>query len=864
MPKDPASEIAALRDEIRHHDYQYYGEAAPQISDRDYDKLLERLKELEAAHPELIAPDSPTQRIGDQRVPELKSAEHLVPMMSIDNTYNVDDLRRFGERTAKLLAGESIEWVVELKVDGVAISLLYEDGHLVRGATRGDGHAGDDVTHNIRTVKGVPLGLNDKDVPRLLEVRGEVYMRNSDLATLNQMRKDRGELPSPNTRNLAAGSIRQLDPRACSENKLRFFCHGLGYSEGLDVTTHREFLDRMKQYQVPTVPKTSYFEDFETAVDHCEELIEQLHELDFEIDGLVLKVNSFEQRERLGTTAKSPRWAIAYKFETYEAMTRVNDIRVQVGKTGTITPVAELEPVQLAGTKVSRASLHNSDEIERKDVRIGDTVVVEKAGKIIPHIVRVEKTERKGELKRFSFPTMCPACDSQLVRDEGGVYIRCPNCDCPAQLKERLRYYSSRRAMDIEELGDKVIEKLVDTGLVRSFGDLYRLTFDKLVAIDWRVPLWRRERWEEILNSIIETKSRGLGRLLYGLAVPGLDGKIIIRLTEKFESLSSLLKANVNDLAVAVGLFPEHVERLNHFLHHDIEEDIQSLIEAGVGKHADPADGKTLERKRVPKSVAPLRFEGEDLKQRIKHFASKDAMLIKGLGDITVSSLVDEGHVRGYSSLYQLDIEQLVEIEKNIAKEKASRNLVEAIEKSKGRGLPRLLNALSIRHVGTRVAEFLARHFHSVKELLSADAQEISEALQVARGARSKMGEEGKKKSDETSVIAQSVYDFLHSDYGQRTIEDLAKSGVDMGIAETGTVRTLEGVSIVVTGSLTKYTRDEIAETIGRHGGHASASVSKNTDYILVGENPGSKLEKAIELGIPTLTEEEFEKMLAK
>ena len=456
-PKSPRSASRSAATTIK-----YYVEAAPEISDRDYDKLMERLKQLEAAHPELIAPDSPTQRIGDQPVSELPQVAHRVPMLSIENTYSLEELKSFGVRTAKLLAGEPIEWVVELKVDGVAVSLVYEDGLLVAGITRGNGRVGDDVTHNVRTIRGIPLRLEGKKHPRILEPRGEIYMANSDLVRLNERQKAEGKPLFANTRNVAAGSIRQLDPRIFAERRLRFFCHSVGDREGLDARTHIDFLKEMTDYGIPITPGVACFPSFEAAAEHCEQLIERLHELDFEIDGLVLKVNRYDQRERLGATSKAPRWVIAYKFEKYEATTRVNAIRVQVGKTGTITPVADLEPVELAGTIVSRASLHNAEEIERKDVRVGDVVVVEKAGKIIPHVVRVEVTERKGELPAFAFPKKCPECGTPAVKDEGGVYIRCPNPACPAQIKERIRYYASRNAMDIEGLGDELIDKLVD------------------------------------------------------------------------------------------------------------------------------------------------------------------------------------------------------------------------------------------------------------------------------------------------------------------------------------------------------------------------------------------------------------------
>ncbi len=666
---DPAQEIDQLRDEIRAHDQRYYVEARPTVTDLEYDRLLARLEQLEAVHPELITADSPTQRIGDRPVDDLESATHRVPMMSIANTYSLEELRKYGDRIAGLLPDEKVEWVVELKIDGVAASLTYENGELVRGATRGDGKTGDDITHNIRTVFGVPLRLAGEDVPPLVEVRGEVYMTNSDLVRLNETRQKQGFEPYANTRNVTAGSIRLLDPRICAERRLRIFCHGVGEADGLRSTTHTEFLKQLAKWGLPATPHVSCLGSFAEAVTHAESFIERLHELDFEVDGLVLKVNRFEQRERLGATSKSPRWVIAYKFEKYEAVTRLNEIRVQVGKTGTITPVAELEPVELAGTTVSRASLHNADEISRKDVRVGDTVVVEKAGKIIPHIVRVEMHQRAKDARAFEFPTHCPECKTTLEKDEGGVYIRCPNLSCPAQLRERLQYFASRSAMDIEGVGDKLVGQLVSSELVKDFSDLYGLTESQLLKL----------------------------------------------------------------------------ERMG---------------------------------------------------------------------------------------------------------EKSARNLLGAIEASKGRGLARLLNALSIRHVGTRVATILAETFGSMNALQQATAEELSEINEVG------------------PIIAQSVYDFLHSEYGSQAVQQLDEAGVDQEFISSGVSSSAKqvfaGKTVVVTGKLEKYTRDEIHALVESHGGRASNSVSKSTSYLVAGEKAGSKLAKAKHLGVEVLTEAGFEAMISQ
>ncbi len=660
MAKSPAARVQELRELVRHHDRKYYVEAQPEISDLEYDRLLTELKKLEERHPELITPDSPTQRVGDAPVSHLEHVEHRVPMLSIENTYNIDELREFAARTDKLLPGEQVAWEVELKVDGVACALIYENGVLARGVTRGDGKVGDDVTHAIRTIADVPLRLLD-DPPPVLEVRGEVYMTNSDLVKLNQRQKEKGEPPFANTRNCTAGTIRQLDPRIAAERNLRMFVHGMGYCEGIRSDNHADFLQEIKRYGLTPTPMYEVFDNFEDAVAHCERIIARVHELDFEIDGVVLKVNSFAQRERLGARSKSPRWIVAYKWEKYEATTTLKEIKLQVGKTGALTPVAILEPVEIAQTVVSRASLHNFDEVERLDVRVGDVVVVEKAGKIIPHIVRVEKHLRKKKVTKPKVPETCPECGKEAVKDADGVYIRCVNPSCPAQFEERIVHYASRRAMDIDTLGQERVRQLIAAGLVKKLGDLYRL------------------RHEDLLQ----------------------------------------------------------LERMG---------------------------------------------------------------------------------------------------------EKSSQKLLDAIEGSKSRGLERLLNALAIHMVGETVSRILGQHFQTMEAMQQASVEQLS----VVYGIGDK--------------IAQSVYDFLHSDAGQETIDDLRRAGVKLqaeGKAPTG--GPLSGKTVVVTGTLVNYSRDGIKKRIRELGGKDASSVSKSTDFVVAGEKAGSKLDKAQELGVPVLTEEEFQ-----
>jgi DNA ligase (NAD+) len=545
-----ARQIDLLREQIRRHDRLYYVEARPEITDREYDALVEKLRQLEEKHPELVTPDSPTRRIGDEPVPELTSVTHRVPMLSIDNTYSAEDLAAWGRRVEKLLHGEGharepIRWVLELKIDGVAVSLTFAHGLLELAATRGNGVVGDDITHNVRTIHGVPLRLDLEKPPALVEIRGEVYMTNSDLVALNEEQAAKGLAPFANTRNVAAGSIRLLDPRECAARPLRFLCHGVGDATGLGATSQTELLAWAHGAGLPVAPRTKTFDSIDALVEHGTELIEELHELDFEVDGFVVKVDRFDQQKRLGTTAKSPRWAIAWKFEKFEATTKLAGIRVQVGRGGTVTPVADLEPVELAGTTVSRASLHNADEVARKDIRVGDVLVVEKAGKVIPHVVRVEKHLRKHHHKPWSPPTECPECGTPLERDPEGVYIRCPNVDCPARCRERLKFFASRGAMDIEGLGDKLVEQLVATGLVKDYADLYALTVDQLE------PLERmgKKSAQSLVDQIEASKGRGLARALNALGIRHVGPRVAALLAQQFPSVEKLQEATVEELA---------------------------------------------------------------------------------------------------------------------------------------------------------------------------------------------------------------------------------------------------------------------------------------------------------------------------
>ena len=584
-------EIEALRKEIDEHNRLYYVEAKPAISDREFDKLLARLKELEDAHPEYDRPDSPTHRVGGEPIDGFVTVEHRTPMLSIDNVYDEEGLRDFDKRVRRTLA-EPFEYALEYKIDGVALALVYEEGLLKRAVTRGDGRKGDDVTHNARTIRGLPLGLShDHSLPVVLEVRGEAYISNTDFAEIRAAQLERGEEVYANSRNLTAGAIKLLDPKQARQRRLRFFAHGLGHAEGLTAESHMQYLELLQQLGLAVTPRVQVAGDLDEALERIGEMSEALHELDFEVDGIVLKVNRFDQRDRLGSTSKSPRWLIAYKWEKYEAATVIEDIAVQVGRTGKVTPVAHLQPVEIAGTTVSRASLHNRDEIERLGVKIGDHVVVEKAGKVIPHVLRVEVEARTGKEKTFRFPTDCPVCGTELVRELEEVDFRCPNPNCPARLRETLRFFASRGAMDIDGLGIKRVEQLLDAELVTGLADIYRLQArrDELLQLERT----GEKSVDKLLHGIEVSKTRPLWRLLTGLNIRHVGTRNAQVLEAEFGTLDAIMAASEDDLAATNEIGPVIAHSVKAFFETPANRQLVEDFRAAGLNFGTPVERKT-------------------------------------------------------------------------------------------------------------------------------------------------------------------------------------------------------------------------------------------------------------------------------
>lgn len=580
MNETEKEEVALLRNKIHRHDYLYYVKDSPEIPDREYDSLYHRLKEIEGKYPECVTADSPTQRVGGKVDERFRKVVHPVPMLSLDNTFNVDEVRAFHQRVVKALPDieeSSIEYVVELKFDGLAVALTYENGKLVRGATRGDGVQGEDVTANLKTIRSIPLEISAEPFKKI-EVRGEVYMPRKEFQRLNVLREEVGESPFVNPRNAAAGALRVLDPAVTDSRKLGVFIYSVGFLDNNICETHSELQKNLASLRFPVNEHNRWCSNFEKTLALIEEWRTKKNDLDYEVDGLVIQLNSLAYRKRLGNTSKFPRWAVAYKYEAEQAETEVLEIVCQVGRTGSITPVANLEPVFVSGSTVSRATLHNEDEIRKKDIRVGDRVVIEKAGEIIPKVVRVVDLKSKRN-KPFKMPTLCPECQTRIFRPEGEAAWRCVNAACPAQLKERLKHFASRKAMDIDHMGPAVIDQLVESGRVKNFSDLYTLKQEEVVGLERLAE----KSAKNLIDAIEKSKSAGLARLLFGLGVRHVGQRAASILAETFRSIKVLKETSFEDMESVMEIGPVIAESLKSFLDQEANmQDIENLSNSGV------------------------------------------------------------------------------------------------------------------------------------------------------------------------------------------------------------------------------------------------------------------------------------------
>ncbi len=613
--KRAEARIDELRGLIRHHDRKYYVENEPEMPDREYDQLMVELVELERDHPELVRPDSPTRRVAGEPTEGFVTVVHSVPMLSLDNTYSADELREFDARVRKHLPDEDVDYVVEIKLDGVSVALTYEDGVLATGATRGDGRRGDDVTANLRTIRSIPLVLSGgrsrarasrggsrgrtTATAGTIEVRGEVFMPRSGFEKVNKRRKREDAAPFVNPRNAAAGSLKLLDPREVAERPLEAFFYQLVPGSAGGPATHHEAIGTLGELGLRAVPEAALCADIESAIERCEDWQERRRELDFDIDGMVIKVDSLDQQRRLGATTKSPRWGIAYKFPAQAETTVVEDIVVQVGRTGKLTPVAILEPVFVAGSTVSRATLHNQDEVERLDVRIGDTVTVEKGGEVIPKVVSVVKAKRRMRPRRFRMPDSCPVCGEEVVRPAGEVDLRCENVACPAQVKRSIEHFASRGAMDVDGLGTALVDQLVDEGLAADYGDLYGLARDDLVEL----PRMGERSTDNLLSAIDRSKGRPFSRVLFALGIRHVGVRVAEVIAGRFPSMAGLRKATEEELSEVDEVGPVIAGSVRAFLASPENRRVIAKLErAGVRMKAARARGaakKALEGKTV-------------------------------------------------------------------------------------------------------------------------------------------------------------------------------------------------------------------------------------------------------------------------
>lgn len=665
-----AQRAAELRQIIDHHNRLYYVEASPEISDREFDRLLEELQKIEKAHPELVTPDSPTQRVGGAPIEGFVQVAHRVPMLSIDNSYNNDDLRKFDADVRRGLGSETVTYTAELKIDGVSISLVYEDGLLKAGVTRGRGDLGDDVTHNVRTIGGVPLRLETKRPPKLFEARGEIYMTRAELVRINRARVEKGDKPYENTRNLTAGTLKLLDPKECSHRKLSLFAYATGAVEGLELSDQVSLLATLKKFGFPVNPFTKHCQDIDEVIAFCAEWDEKRHDLPYDTDGMVIKVNDLKQRARLGATAKVPRWAKAFKFEAEQAITKIGGVELSVGKFGELTPVALFEPpVRLAGTTVSRASMHNASWVDEHDARIGDTVVVEKKGEIIPQVVNVVVEARTGGEKPVPWPKTCPVCGGPVEKYEttNSYGYHCGNiAGCPAQVAQRLISFARRERMDIEGLGDEVAKQLVDSGLVRSVSDLFRLNKKQLLALEG----FAETKAQNLLTGIEASKSRGLARLLAGLSIYLVGESMAELLAENFADMPALMAASEDDLATVKGFGPKRAKFVYDFLHSaDGSKVIQELTDAGVRmtaeRRAAPVGGLALAGKTLVVTGTLARYGRKEIEDTIKQYGGKATGSVSKKTDYLVcgtdaGSKLDKAKELGVTVLSEDDFDRLI------------------------------------------------------------------------------------------------------------------------------------------------------------------------------------------------------------
>ncbi|MCF6218619.1 MAG: NAD-dependent DNA ligase LigA [Gammaproteobacteria bacterium] len=636
-PQEAISQLNKLREQIAYHNERYYVYDAPELPDAEYDKLFAQLQALELRYPQLITPSSPTQRVGGAPLSAFSSVKHRVPMLSLANAFSPQEVAAFDRGVCKKLAIEQVSYAAEPKLDGLAISLFYQQGELQQAATRGDGVTGEDVTLNVRTIKSIPLALRGEGYPHTLEVRGEVFMPKKGFLKLNQQQQQRGEKPFANPRNAAAGSLRQLDAAVAASRPLAFYCYGVGYVEGALTTSHIGNLKQLQHWGLPISPEVTVVEGVDGCLAYHRDILQRRDPLPYEIDGVVYKVNDLAQQAQLGSVARAPRWAIAHKFPAQEEMTELLAIDIQVGRTGALTPVARLAPVQVGGVVVTNATLHNEEEIQRKDLRVGDQVIVRRAGDVIPEVVAPIISYRKGELPRYVMKKTCPVCHSEAVKEHGMAVWRCSGgLFCDAQRKESIKHFVSRRAMDIDGLGSKLVEQLMDEQLIKDASDLYKLTEDQLVALD----RMGEKSAKNTLKGIEKSKSTQFAKFLFALGIPSVGEETAKILADYFKSLPALMAAKLSDYLVkkgVKGIGPKSAHKIADFLNddknrerYDLENPAawQKIELRGVAQSTLMAVAKIFQKRGLPERVNPSDLE------------NKNSVMIPGVGELTAKSII--------------------------------------------------------------------------------------------------------------------------------------------------------------------------------------------------------------------------------
>ncbi len=662
MSKKPPDRIDELVRELNEHNYRYNVLSAPIISDQDFDGLLRELIDLEAEHPDLVRPDSPTQRVGSDLSKTFPTVVHEVPMLSLDNTYSEEEIREFEARMHRELPEEDLNYVTELKIDGVALSLTYENGLLVRGVTRGDGVQGEEITPNVRTIRSVPLRL--REPVAFCEVRGEVYLTKGAFETLNRQREQEDENPFANPRNAAAGSLKLQDPRLVAERNLSFFAYFLR-SLDLAHTSHAESLDHLEHLGFPVNPERRRCKTPDDIVAYWQKWNRDRDDLPYEIDGIVIKLDTLSQQARLGATAKTPRWAIAYKFSARQAQTRLERITLQIGRTGVITPVAELQPALLAGSTVSRATLHNEEELQRKDIREGDTVILEKGGDVIPKVVEAVLNKRPPDSNPFAFPETCPVCNSPLVRDEAEVAVRCDNARCPAQVKANIRHFASRTAMDIEGLGVALVDQLVDQNLIHDVGDLYSLQAETVAGLERMAE----KSAQNLMDALQDSKSRPFHRVLFALGIRHIGATVARSLASACGSIDRLRDASVEELEAVHEIGPAIAQSIHAFLNNDQNREIvEKLRTAGITLETEQTESegpKPLEGKTVVITGALSRWGRQQAQDLVRSLGGKPTSSVSKKTDLVVAgenagSKVDKAEKLGIQILDEKAFAELI------------------------------------------------------------------------------------------------------------------------------------------------------------------------------------------------------------